>query len=54
MQKTLKKLEAPGSLEVRWGTVGWGCPHGDRGWEEVRDVEQAEGGWGGGRIKSGV
>jgi hypothetical protein len=26
---TLKRLEAPGSLEVRWGG-GWGHPSGDR------------------------
>ena len=30
MHLTLKRLEAPGSLEVRWGG-GWGHPHGDRG-----------------------
>jgi hypothetical protein len=32
---TLKRLEAPGSLEVRWGGVGWGLghPHGNGvGW----------------------
>jgi hypothetical protein len=39
---TLKRLEAPGSLEVRRGG-GWGHPHGDgvRG-EEVWDVQQLE------------
>ena len=47
MHLTLKRLEAPGSLEVRWGGVGGilveiGC-----GGEEVCDVEQLEGGWGG-------
>jgi hypothetical protein len=26
----LKRLEAPGNLEVRWGRE-WGHPHGDRG-----------------------
>jgi hypothetical protein len=35
MHLTLKILEAPGSLEVRWGG------------EEVWDVEQSEGAWGG-------
>jgi hypothetical protein len=30
MHLTLKKLEAPGNLEVRWGG-GWGHPSGDRG-----------------------
>jgi hypothetical protein len=33
MHLTLKRLEAPGSLEVRWGG------------EEVWDMEQREGGW---------
>jgi hypothetical protein len=46
MHLTLKRLEAPGSLEVRWGggvqTSMWrpGCG------EEVWDVEQLEGGSG--------
>jgi hypothetical protein len=31
MYLTLKRLEAPGSLEVRWGRV-WGHPCGDGGW----------------------
>jgi hypothetical protein len=32
MHLTLKRLEAPGSLEVRWGE-GWGHPCGDGvGW----------------------
>jgi hypothetical protein len=35
---TLKRQEAPGSLEVRWSR-GWGG-------EEVWDVEELEGGWG--------
>jgi hypothetical protein len=45
MHLTLKRLEAPGSLEVR---VGWGHPRGHWGdGEEVCDVEQLEGGlWG--------
>jgi hypothetical protein len=45
MYLTLKKLEAPGILEVSWGgdmgihvEMGWGA-------EEVWDVEQLEGGW---------
>jgi hypothetical protein len=42
MYLTLKRLKAPGRLEVRWGE-GWGHPHGDSG-----DVEQSEGGCGGG------
>ncbi len=33
MHLTLKRLEAPGSLEVRWGE-GWEHPHGDRGFEK--------------------
>jgi hypothetical protein len=46
MHLMLKRLEAPGSLEVRWGGE-WGHPHGDRwGGKEVWDVEQLEGGWG--------
>jgi hypothetical protein len=47
MQLTFKRLEVPGSLEVRWGG-GWGHPCGDGcGGEEVWDVEQLEGGRGG-------
>ena len=43
---TLKRLEAPGSLEVRWNG-GWGHPGGDRvGGEVVWDVEQWESRWG--------
>jgi hypothetical protein len=43
----LKRLKAPGSLEVRWGR--WVHPHGDRvGREMVWDVEQVDGGWEGG------
>jgi hypothetical protein len=30
MDLNLKRLEAPGSLEVRWGW-GWGHSYGDRG-----------------------
>ena len=43
MYLTLKKLEAPGSLDVRWGG-GWGI-HVETGCggEEVWDVEQLEG-----------
>jgi hypothetical protein len=48
MHLTLKRLEAPGSLEVRWGGgrgihVETGC--GEE--EEVWDVEQLEDGRGG-------
>jgi hypothetical protein len=32
MHLTLKRLEVPGSLAVRWG-VRWGYPRGDRGME---------------------
>jgi hypothetical protein len=44
----LKRLEAPGSLEVGGGGGGGlGYPPVDRwGGEEVWDVEQLEGGWG--------
>ena len=48
MHLTFNGLEAPGSLEVRWGEW-WGHPCRDRGWggEEVWDVEQSEGSqWG--------
>jgi hypothetical protein len=31
MHITLKRLEAPGSLEVRWDR-GWGQSHGGKGW----------------------
>jgi hypothetical protein len=49
MHLTLKTLEAPGSLEVRWGG-GMGHSRGDiRCGEEVWNVEQSKGGWGGGR-----
>ena len=44
MQLTLKRLEALGSLEVRWGEdilMETGCG------EEVWDVEQSEGDLGG-------
>jgi hypothetical protein len=49
MHLTLKRLETPGSLEVRWG-MGVGGIHMETGWggEEVWDVEQTEGGWGAG------
>jgi hypothetical protein len=47
MHLTLKKLEAPGSLEIRWGG-GLGYPCEDSwGGEELWDVEQSEGRWGG-------
>jgi hypothetical protein len=43
---TLKRMEAPGSLEVRW--VGDGSIHVEmgRGGNEMWDVEQLEGGLG--------
>ena len=45
MHLTLKRLEVPGSLEVRWG--GDGDIHMEtRGGDEVWDVEQLVGGWG--------
>jgi hypothetical protein len=48
MHLTLKRLEAPGSFEVRWG---WGGIHMEKGsgGEEVWDVEWLKGVWGGGR-----
>ena len=43
MHLALKRLETPGSLEVRWG--GGGDIHVETGGEEeVWDVEQLEGG----------
>ena len=52
MHLTLMKLEASGSLEVRWGgELGHHC--GDRGvGEEVCDVKQSEGGWVG--VRNGI
>jgi hypothetical protein len=48
---TLKKLEAPGSSEVRWGG-GWGHPRRDRkGGEEGWNVKHMEGRWG---AKNGI
>jgi hypothetical protein len=45
MHLTLKRLEVPGSIEVRW----CGDIHLETGWgrEEGWDVGQSEGGWGG-------
>ena len=43
MHLTLKRLEDPGSLEVRWGGSG-GIHVETGGGEEVWDVEQSEGG----------
>jgi hypothetical protein len=43
MHLILKRLEAPGSLEVRWGG-GWGHPRGDKGWEEGMGCGSS-GGW---------
>jgi hypothetical protein len=48
MHLTLKRLEAPGSLEVRWGR-GEDIHVETGGGEEVWDMEQLEGG-----IKYGV
>ena len=48
MHLTFKRLEAPGSLEVRWGWGGDIHVETEWGGEEVWDVEQLEGGWGGG------
>jgi hypothetical protein len=52
MHLTLKRLEAPGSLEVRWG--GGRGIHVEMRWgrEEVWDVEKSEGGWGG--VENGI
>jgi hypothetical protein len=47
MHLTIKRLEAPGSLEDWWGRMGEGGGNilgGGR--EEVQDVEQLEGGLG--------
>jgi hypothetical protein len=55
MHLNLKRLEAPGNLEVRQGRR-WGYPQGEgRGgfWEEVWDVKQSESRLGRG-IKYGV
>jgi hypothetical protein len=45
MHLTLKRLEVPGSLEVRWG--GGGGIHVEMEWggEKVWNVEQSKGGW---------
>lgn len=53
MHLTLKRLETPGSLEVRW-VVDKGILMDTGVGEEVWDVEQSEGGLGGGRIISGM
>jgi hypothetical protein len=47
MHLTFKRLEAPGTLEVRWGE-GWGHPHGDRG------VGKRYGIWNRQRVDEGV
>jgi len=46
MHLTLKRLEAPGSSEVRW-SGGWGHPHGDV-------VGRRYGMWNSRRIDGGV
>jgi hypothetical protein len=50
MHLTLKILEAPGSLEVRWGRGG-NIHEETEGEEEVWDVGQSEGGQRGGGNK---
>ena len=50
MYLTLKRLEAPGRLEVRWGG-GWGHPHGDRGRYGMWNSRRVDGAGG---IKYGV
>jgi hypothetical protein len=52
MHLTHKRLEAPGSLEVRWGGGG-GIQVDTGGGEEVWNVEQSKGGWVGG-LKYGI
>jgi hypothetical protein len=51
MHLSLKRLEAPGSLEVRWdGGLRLGtCPWREECGEEVWDVEQIESGSGMGK-----
>ena len=46
MNLTIKRLGAPGSIEVRWGG-GWDTKWRLVGGEEVWNVEQSKGGWGG-------
>ena len=41
MHLTLKRLEAPGSLEVRWGG-GWGHPCGDGAGEDADEILQTD------------
>jgi hypothetical protein len=48
MHLTFKRLEAPGSLEVRWVRVGGIHVERGLGHRKVWDVEQLESGWGGG------
>jgi hypothetical protein len=54
MHLTLKRLKAPGSLEVRWGREG--DIHVETRWggEEVWHVEQSESGWEGQGMEYGV
>jgi hypothetical protein len=53
MHLTLKRLEAPGSLEAWWGERCGGCHIlvETGGGEEVWDMEQLEGGLGGGGLE---
>jgi hypothetical protein len=46
MHQTLKRLEASGSLDVRWGGEWGGIYMEAGGGEEGWDVEELEGGWG--------
>jgi hypothetical protein len=43
MHLTIKRLEAPGSLEVRWGGVG--DIHVEMGWGGEKVWDRAVGGW---------
>jgi hypothetical protein len=43
MHLTLKRLEAPGSLEVRWGE-GWRHPHEDGRRCEMESSQKVDGG----------
>ena len=53
MPLTLKRLVAPGSLEIWRGGESWRHHHGDKsGGQEVWDGEQSEGGQGNRRKKA--
>ena len=53
MDLTLKSLEAPVSLEVRWSGGVLGHPRGDRVAWEGGVGYKSDRGWMGGKIKSG-